>query len=233
MAQIVKKEVVNPIQIKDKQGNVTATYDEEVVKAIKDTVAKGATDAELFMFMSVASNYGLDPFLGEIYFAKFSDKKTGENKSQILSSRNGFRKIAMREPTYKVHYSDYVCDNDEFKATRKFGKLVDLEHTYSHKDRGALVGGYCVLETTDDRRYFFYAEFNKYNTGKNAWQTYPNDMIIKVAETRVFKSFANINGIEAEEAMPSEYSSEENVDLIEEKEPVEFIETNKIDNGDD
>lgn len=231
MAQIVRQEIVNPIQIKDTQGNITATYDEDVVKAIKDTVAKGATDAELFMFLSVSNKYDLDPFLGEIYFAKFTDKKTGEEKSQILSSRNGFRKIAMREPEYQVHYSDYVCANDEFKVTRKFGKLVDLEHTYSHMDRGALVGGYCVLETTDDRRYFFYAEFNKYNTGKNAWQTYPNDMIIKVAETRVFKSFANINGVEAEEAMPAEFSSEENVELLEEKEKVEFIETKTI--GDD
>lgn len=228
MAQIVKKEVVNPIEIKDTHGNITAIYDEDMVTAVKNTVAKGATDSELFMFLSVANKYDLDPFLGEIYFAKFKDKNDGSEKSQILSSRAGFRKIAMREPEYKVHYSDYVCANDEFKVTRKFGKLVDLEHTYSHTDRGALVGAYCVLETTDDRRYFFYAEFSKYNTGKNAWQTYPNDMIIKVAETRVFKSFANINGVEAEEAMPSEFSSEENVELLEEKDEIEFIETNTI-----
>jgi len=232
MAQIVKKEVIKPIELKDTHGNVTARYDEEMVTAIKNTVAKGATDSELFMFMTVANKYDLDPFLGEIFFAKFKDKNDGTEKSQILSSRNGFRKIAMREPEYKVHYSDYVCANDEFKVTRKFGKLVDLEHTYTHNDRGPLVGAYCVLETTDDRRYFFYAEFNKYNTGKNAWSTYPNDMIIKVAETRVFKSFANINGVEAEEAMPSEYSSEENVELLEEKEEIEYIDT-KISEGDD
>lgn len=225
MAQIVKKEIVEPIEIKDTHGKVVRIFDEDMVKAIKDTVAKGATDSELFMFLSVADKYDLDPFLGEIYFAKFKDKKEGSDKSQILSSRNGFRKIAMREPEYKVHYSDYVCVNDEFKVTRKFGKLTDLEHTYSHTDRGALVGGYCVLETTDDRRYFFYAEFAKYNTGKNAWQSYPNDMIIKVAETRVFKSFANINGVEAEEAMPAEFSSEENVEMLDEGDPVEFIET--------
>lgn len=218
MAQIVKKEVIQPIEIKDNHGNVTAVYDSDMVEAVKNTVANGATDSELFMFLTVASNYGLDPFLHEIYFVKFKDK------SQIMSGRDGFRKIAMREPTYKVHYSDYVCENDEFKTTRKFGKLTDLVHTYGHKDRGALVGGYCVLETTDDRRYFFYAEFSKYNTGQNAWSTYPNDMIIKVAETRVFKSFANINGIQAEESMPSEYSSEENI--VEEE--VDVIDTKKI-----
>ena len=37
--------------------------------------------------------------------------------------------------------------------------------------------------------------------------------------------FANINGIQAEESMPSEYSSEENVELPQE-EDIEFIETN-------
>lgn len=218
MAQIVKKQIVNPISIKDTHGNITATYDEEMVKTIKNTVAVDATDSELFMFLSVASNYGLDPFLHEIYFVKFNDK------SQIMSGRDGFRKIAMREPTYKVHYSDYVCENDEFEIVKKFGKVVDMTHKYTHKDRGNLIGAYCVLETTDDRKYSFYAEFRKYNTGKNAWQTYPNDMIIKVAETRVFKSFANINGIQAEESMPSEYSSEENI--VEEE--VDVIDTKKI-----
>ena len=214
MAQIVKKEVINPIELKDTSGNVTATYDADMVEAVKNTVAKGATDSELFMFFNVANKYDLDPFLGEIYFAKFKDKD-GIERSQLLSSRNGFRKIAMREPTYKVHYSDYVCANDEFQIEKKFGKIVDMSHKYTHKDRGALVGAYCVLETTDDRKYSFYAEFNKYNTGKNAWNTYPNDMIIKVAESRVFQAFANINGVQPEEAMPNEYSSEENVEMIE------------------
>ena len=46
MAQIVKKEVVNPIKLKDTHGNVTATYDEDMVTAVKNTVAKGATDSE-------------------------------------------------------------------------------------------------------------------------------------------------------------------------------------------
>ena len=217
MAQIVKKQIVAPIEIKDTHGNTKAIYDSDMVEAVKNTVAREATDSELFMFMNVAYQYQLDPFLGEIYFVK-----TKDGKSSLMSSRDGYRKIAMREPEYKVHYSDYVCANDEFKVTRKFGKLVDLEHTYSHKDRGNLVGAYCVLETHDDRRYFFYAEFNRYNTGKNAWSTYPNDMIVKVAETRVFKSFANINGIQAEESMPAEFSSEENVEL---NDDVEYIET--------
>ena len=218
MAQIVKKEIINPIELKNTKGNTIAIYDSDMVAAVKNTVAREATDSELFMFLKVANNYGLDPFLGEIYFVK-----TKDGKSSVMSGRDGYRKIAMREPAYKVHYSDYVCANDEFKVTRKFGKLVDLEHTYSHKDRGNLVGAYCVLETDDDHRYFFYAEFNRYNTGKNAWSTYPNDMIVKVAETRVFKSFANINGIQAEESMPDEFSSEENVEL--DNEEVEYIET--------
>lgn len=223
MAQIVKKET--PIELKDNKGHVIGVYDAEMVSTIKNTVCKDATDSELLMFLSVANKYDLDPFLGEIYFVKFKDK------SQIMSGRDGYRKIAMREPTYKVHYSDYVCENDTFEITRKMGKLVDMEHKYSHTDRGALIGAYCVLETTDNRRYFYYAEFKKYNTGKNAWGSYPNDMIIKVAETRVFKSFANINGIQAEESMPDEFSSEENIELLEENEPVEFIETEII--GDD
>lgn len=209
MAQIVKKEVINPIQIKDTQGNILATYDEEMVEAVKNTVARDATDSELFMFFNVANRYDLDPFMREIYFVK-----TKDGRSSLMTGRDGYRKIAMREPTYKSHYSDYVCKNDTFKVIRKMGKVEDVIHEYEQNERGALVGAYCILETTDDRVYFFYAEFNKYNTGQNAWSSYPNDMIVKVAETRVFKSFANINGVQAEESMPSEFSSEENIEMI-------------------
>lgn len=209
MAQIVKKEVINPIQIKDTQGNILATYDEDMVEAVKNTVAREATDSELFMFFNVANRYDLDPFMREIYFVK-----TKDGKSSLMTGRDGYRKIAMREPTYKSHYSDYVCKNDTFKVRRKMGKVEDVIHEYEQNDRGGLVGAYCILETTDDRIYFFYAEFNKYNTGQNAWSSYPNDMIVKVAETRVFKSFANINGVQAEESMPSEFSSEENIEMI-------------------
>lgn len=212
MAQIVKKDPVNPIQIKDTHGNVTATYDEDMVEAVKNTVARDATDSELFMFFNVANKYDLDPFMREIYFVK-----TKDGKSSLMTGRDGYRKIAMREPTYKSHYSDYVCKNDTFKVIRKMGKVEDVIHEYEQNDRGALVGAYCTLETTDDRIYFFYAEYAKYNTGQNAWSSYPNDMIVKVAETRVFKSFANINGVQAEESMPAEFSSEENIEMIDVK----------------
>lgn len=209
MARVVKKEELKPIEIKDTQGNILGVWDSEMVTAIKNTVAKDANDSELFMFLSVANKYDLDPFLGEIYYVKFKEQ------GQIMSGRNGFRKIAMRDPTYKLHYSDYVCKNDTFQIKKRMGKLEDIVHEYSHVDRGEVVGAYCVLETTDGRIYSFYAQMKYYNTGKNAWQTYPADMIIKAAEVRVFKAFAKIDGIQAEETMPHQYDSESNVELDE------------------
>lgn len=209
MARVVKKEELKPIEIKDTHGNITGVWDSEMVEAIKNTVAQDATDSELFMFLAVAQKYNLDPFLGEIYYAKFKEK------GQIMAGRDGFRKIAMREPSYKVHYSDYVCKNDTFQIKKRMGRLEDIVHEYSHVDRGEVIGGYCVLETTDGRIYSFYAQMKYYNTGKNAWANYPADMIIKAAETRVFKAFANINGVQAEETMPHQYDSESNVELDE------------------
>ena len=131
MAQIVKKEVINPIQIKDTQGNILATYDEEMVEAVKNTVARDATDSELFMFFNVANRYDLDPFMREIFFVK-----TKDGRSSLMTGRDGYRKIAMREPTYKSHYSDYVCKNDTFKVIRKMGKVEDVIHEYEQNDRG-------------------------------------------------------------------------------------------------
>ena len=51
------KEEVKGIVLHDNQGNVTANYTGEMIETIKNTVAKGATDAELLMFLTVANKY--------------------------------------------------------------------------------------------------------------------------------------------------------------------------------
>ena len=44
-------------------------YDQpEMIATIKQTVCKGATDAQLRMFIEVCRRTGLDPFLREVWF---------------------------------------------------------------------------------------------------------------------------------------------------------------------
>ena len=39
------------------------------IDTIKDTVAKGTTDAQLAVFLEICTRYGLDPFMKELHFS--------------------------------------------------------------------------------------------------------------------------------------------------------------------
>ena len=61
----------------DNTGDVLAVYPSEMVETLQNTVAKNSTKSELIMFLSIANKYGLDPFLKEIWFIKYSFFKKG------------------------------------------------------------------------------------------------------------------------------------------------------------
>lgn len=189
--QIKNKSDSLPTVIRNSKGEEIGHYDEDMIQTLKNTVAVGATDSEFKMFMSLALSYDLDPFKKEIFFGK-SEKS---DKVLVMISRDGYRKIVKRDSNYKYHVSDYVCENDDFKVTKNDDK-ISLVHEYGF-DRGDLKGAYCILYTNSGEQYSFFAEFNKYNQSSTSlgWRNYPIDMIIKTAESRVFRSFADVNGL--------------------------------------
>jgi len=218
------KEETKPIVLHDEQGNITANYSAEMIETIKNTVAKDATDAELIMFLSVANKYGLDPFLKEVHFAKMG--KGEDAQATIMTGRDGYAKIAKRHPDFLKCQSMEVRENDEFHMDWDFGDLVGIKHSFGHMDRGKVVGAYAVLKTKSGDSLATYVTREEYDTGKSAWAKYKSAMIKKVAENEVYKKFADINGVDAIENMPSEFT--EGVEELEtgSDEPIEFIDTN-------
>ena len=164
---------------------------EEKKDVLKRTVAKAATNDEFEMFMHLAKQYGLDPFQKEIFFWKYDKDPT------IMTSRDGYLKIANHHPEFNGYVADVVYENDSFK------KLMDgVEHNYQLKDRGAIIGAYCLVYRKD-RAFpvYVFAPYEDYKRNSQVWSNYPNAMILKCAESMALKRAFSVSGLVSKEEM--------------------------------
>ncbi|WP_230868249.1 phage recombination protein Bet [Iocasia frigidifontis] len=174
------------------------SFNQKELETIRRTVAKNATDDEFRMFMHLAQTYQLDPFNKEIWFIKYAKK--GQNPKDveptIMTSRDGYLKIADRHPEYDGLSSDVVRKNDVFKRT-----MDGVEHEYS-SDRGQIIGAYALVYRKD-RKYpiYVFAPFNEYKGNAKIWNNYPSAMILKVAESMALKRAFTVSGLVSKEEM--------------------------------
>ena len=169
-------------------------WDARQVETIKKTVAVGASNEELDMFLSLARTYDLNPFLKEIWCIKMG------GRAIITTSRDGYLRIANRDQHFKGLVSDAVYANDKFAKTKD-----GVEHSYSSGDRGQIVGAYALVYR-DDRNYptYFFAPFRDYYKRGGTWDQYPHAMILKVAEAMALKRAFSISGLVTQEEIGTE-----------------------------
>lgn len=196
-----------------------------MIQTIKNTVCKGATDAELKLFLNTAAASGLNPFQKEIWFVKV---KTGDN--MIMTSRDGYLKIAQQNPNFLKVQSMGVHENDKFETTMVNGEIKEVKHTFG-SDRGKLVGAYAFLKSRDGKQDLYnFSELKPYYKGNNVWKHYTEAMIRKVAEVDVLKRFGGISGLVTYEEMgyqpkdvDYQYHEQDTVKKIESKNTSEII----------
>ena len=224
MARINKKneKETQSIIIHDDKGEVMAEYPPDLVNTIKATVAKDATDEELYVFLQIANQYGLNPFMKEIWFTKMNGQVA------IMTSRDGYKKLAERKPNFLKCQSMAVYENDEFEMVIEMGDITNITHKFKQKERGNIMGAYAVLKTTNNQTYATYVNFREYDKRNQVWKAYPSAMIKKVAETEVYKSFADISGLNAYESMPSGFRNELAEEEIDFSEDLDTIDVDTI-----
>lgn len=194
------KAELTDITLYDNQGNVEKLYTKDMLEVIINTVAKGATPEELYMFLSVANQSGLNPFAREIWFIPMGsgDKR----KIRIETSRDGYLKMAHSDPDFLGVQSAVVHANDTFTyAFGLDGTMASFNHEANGFDRGAIVGSWAVARHKTKGSFYAIIPMDEADKEVNAWQSNPSAMVMKVAEAFALKRIAGISGLVTGEEM--------------------------------
>lgn len=158
-------------------------FTRDQIELIKNTVARGATDDELKLFLHRAKGLGLDPLKpGLIHFVKYKN-----NPGTMIIGIDGFRAIAASTGLHTGTKRGLTYDS---------GKLVGAWAEVYRKDWEHPARDEVLL--------------SEYSTGQHMWQKMPATMIKKVAEVAALRmAFStNMAGLYSHEEMDQATSTQ-------------------------
>jgi len=174
-------EVIREVVELNPQGISKLTLDKGKIELLKNTIARGATDDELKMFINVCTGMGLSPFLNQIHMVKRWDRKLGRDKATIQVGIDGFRSIA-------ENTGAYAGNDDPIMAKEK--------DTDTHPSQATVT----VYKIVQGQRYPFTAtaRWSEFFPGDKIgfmWTKMPNVMLGKCAEAQALrKAFPKVLG---------------------------------------
>lgn len=175
-------------------------FTQEQIDLIKKTCVPANADPEhIKLFLYYAAKYGLDPLTKEIVL-EIRTSKHGDKKAVIITTRDGYLKVSMKDPSYNGVNSGVVKEGDVFENDPVNGVL---KHTFGEK-RGKIIAGWAVAKAKDRDPIIVIADFDEYSNANNSslvWRGYPSAMIQKVAEISAMKRQFNITGLVGAEEM--------------------------------
>jgi phage recombination protein Bet len=178
----------------------TIEYNPKSIELIKRTIAIGATDDELALFIGQCKRTGLDPFSRQIYMIERRFKGRDGNwqrKMETQTSIDGFRLISSRTGKYAGQLGPFWCGED--------GQWVDV-WLQEKPPAAAKVG---ILRSDFQEPVWgiaIYREYVQTDAGGNPnymWRKMPANQLAKCAESLGHrKAFPNeLSGLYTSEEM--------------------------------
>ena len=169
------------------------------IDLLKRTIAKGASDDELTMFIQVCKGANLNPFLKQVHLVPRWDSKEGRETRAIQVSIDGFRAVAESSGKYAGQDDVVFGEEKEIEFSNKAGK---------HKLSVPTTAQVTVYKIVEGQRYPFpaTARWSEYYPGEKMgfqWHIRPFLMLGKCAEALALrKAFPKLlSGMYAQEEM--------------------------------
>ena len=145
------------------------SYSEDEMLLLRNVIAKGCTEPEFKLLMYMATTYGLDPLLKQIWAVKRNENQP----ALIFAGRDGMLAIAHRSGHFDGMQSGVIYDKDRKPVT-----------------------AWCEI-WRNDMSHSFKTEvpFSEYNTGFSVWKSNPSAMILKVAESVCLRKAFSVSGL--------------------------------------
>ncbi|MFB4258947.1 RecT family recombinase [Shouchella clausii] len=165
---------------------IQEAFQPAVIDTMRNSLCKGATDAEFVLFAHKAASYGLDPFKNEIFFIKYG------NTARIQFAAEAYLAKAREKEGFQPPNTQMVHENDEFEVSMdEDGSLVVTKHKITFP-RGKVIGAYSIAYRVGYRPVTVVMDVSEVEhmfkgQNKDNWQKYTSDMFGKHVQQRALK----------------------------------------------